>query len=224
MKLALFDVDGTLVDSRAMITASLDAAFQQTGITPPDRSRFLSIVGLSLLEAMRELVPHAEASDHARLAEAYKQSFWEIRAKGEHAEDLFAGAHDLLAKLKDRDDVILGIATGKSRRGIAHLVEKHGFDGWFTTIQTADDHPSKPHPAMIVAALAETGLEPAAAIMIGDTSFDMAMARAAGAGAIGVAWGNHERSLLEQAGAHLISNDFRELEQHLEQLWQDRLT
>lgn len=224
MKLAIFDVDGTLVDSRAMITASLEAAFQQTGVTPPDRSRFLSIVGLSLIEAMRALVPDADPADHTRLAEAYKQNFWDIRASGKHTEDLFDGARDLLAKLRRREDVILGIATGKSRRGIAHLVEKHGFENWFATVQTADDHPSKPHPAMITAALAETGLEPAAAIMIGDTSYDMEMARAAGAGAIGVIWGNHERPLLEQAGAHLISNDFRELEQHLEQLWQERLT
>jgi phosphoglycolate phosphatase len=224
MKLAIFDVDGTLVDSRAMITASLDAAFQETGVTPPDRSRFLSIVGLSLLEAMRELVPDAAPADHARLAEAYKQCFWEVRAAGEHAEDLFDGAHDLLTRLRARGDVVLGIATGKSRRGVAHLIDKHGYEGWFTTVQTADDHPSKPHPSMVLTALAETGLGPEAAIMIGDTSYDVAMARAAGAGAVGVAWGNHDRALMEQAGAHMISNDFNELEQHLDQLWQLRMT
>jgi len=126
-------------------------------------------------------------------------------------------------KLRARDDVLLGIATGKSRRGVTHLIEKHGYDGWFTTIQTADDHPSKPHPSMIVAALTETGLEPQAAVMIGDTSFDIEMARAAGAGAAGVSWGNHQVAELQRAGAHTIANDFNELEQHIESLWQERM-
>lgn len=223
MKLAIFDVDGTLVDSRAIITASLDAAFAATGVTPPERSRYLSIVGLSLIEAMKGLVPEAGADDHERLAVAYKESFWKIRASGEHAEELFDGAHDLLARLRARGDVVLGIATGKSNRGVAHLIGKHGYAGWFTTIQTADDHPSKPHPSMIAAALAETGLPPEAAIMIGDTSYDIAMARAAGVGAAGVAWGNHTAAELAQAGAHTIASDFNELESHLESLWKERL-
>jgi phosphoglycolate phosphatase len=130
----------------------------------------------------------------------------------------------LLMKLRARDDVILGIATGKSHRGVAHLIEKHGFEGWFATVQTSDDHPSKPHPSMIVTALAETGLEPSAAIMIGDTSFDIEMARAAGVGAAGVSWGNHAVDILERSGAHTIANDFSELESHLESLWQERMS
>jgi phosphoglycolate phosphatase len=223
MKLAIFDVDGTLVDSRAMITASLQSAFAAANVVAPDRRRMMSIVGLSLLDAMRVLAPEEEAAAHERLAAAYKQSFWDLRAAGTHPENLFDGAHDLLAKLRARDDVLLGIATGKSRRGVSHVVEKHGYDGWFATIQTADDHPSKPHPSMIVTALADTGLEPAAAIMIGDTTFDMEMARAAGAGALGVSWGNHDVSDLERAGAHMIASDFNELENHLESLWQERL-
>lgn len=223
MKLAIFDVDGTLVDSRAMITASLDAAFAATGVKAPERTRFLSIVGLSLLDAMRSLVPDEAPAQHQRLADAYKQAFWDLRLAGTHTEDLFDGAHDLLRRLHDRDDVLLGIATGKSRRGVAHLIEKHGFEGWFATIQTADDHPSKPHPSMIVQALAESKCEPAAAIMIGDTSFDMAMARQAGTGALGVSWGNHDVAELRTAGAHVIVNDFKELGNHLESLWQERL-
>lgn len=223
MKLAIFDVDGTLVDSQAMIAASLTAAFTAERLAVPERDRMMSIVGLSLVDAMAALAPQHEAAAHERLAAAYKEAFWQHRARGEHTETLFPGAHDLLAKLRARDDVVLGIATGKSRRGVAHLIEKHGWEGWFSTVQTSDDHPSKPHPSMIVTALAETGLEPAAAIMIGDTSFDIAMARAAGAGAAGVAWGNHPRDELTRAGAHSISNDFNELEQHLESLWQERM-
>jgi phosphoglycolate phosphatase len=221
VKLAIFDVDGTLVDSSAMIAASLTTAFRAEGLPVPERTRMMGIVGLSLLEAMKVLAPEQEHTMHERLGAAYKQAFWEHRAAGNHTEDLFEGAHDLLAKLRARDDVLLGIATGKSRRGVAHLIEKHGYEGWFATVQTSDDHPSKPHPSMIVAALAETGLDTSAAIMIGDTSYDIAMARAAGVGAAGVAWGNHPPDELTRAGAHSISSDFNELSLRLEQLWQE---
>lgn len=223
MKLAIFDVDGTLVDSRALITASLISAFRAEGVAVPEHEAMLSIVGLSLLEAVRALSPSLGPAMHERLAAAYNQAFWAHSAAGTHTEHMFPGAHDLLAKLRARHDVLLGIATGKSRRGFAHLAGQHGYEGWFATIQTADDHPSKPHPAMISAALAETGLAPAAAIMIGDTSYDMEMAHAAGAGALGVAWGNHPTSELQRAGAHHIANDFSELEHQLESLWQERL-
>jgi phosphoglycolate phosphatase len=221
VKLAIFDIDGTLVDSSAMIAASLTTAFRAEGMPVPERTRMMGIVGLSLLEAMKVLAPDEGHAMHERLGAAYKQAFWEHRAAGNHTEDLFHGAHDLLARLHARDDVLLGIATGKSRRGVAHLIEKHGYEGWFATVQTSDDHPSKPHPSMIVTALAETGLEASAAIMIGDTSYDIAMARAAGVGAAGVTWGNHPPIELTKAGAHSISNDFKELSLHLEQLWQD---
>lgn len=223
MKLAIFDVDGTLVDSQAMIAASLTAAFQAEGLAVPERSRMMSIVGLSLVDAMAALAPGHEGAAHERLAAAYKQAFWQHRAEGQHTETLFPGAEELLVKLRARGDVALGIATGKSRRGVAHLIEKHGWEGWFATVQTSDDHPSKPHPSMVVTALAETGIEPAAAIMIGDTSFDMAMARAAGVGAAGVAWGNHPPAELTASGAHTIANDFNELGQQLESLWQERM-
>ncbi len=224
MKLAIFDVDGTLVDSRSMIAASITTAFTAEGVALPEPDRMLSAVGLSLVEAMRCLAPQLDHATHQRLAAAYKQAFWDHRMSGAHTEDLFPGAHDLLVKLRARDDVLLGIATGKSRRGVAHLIEKHGYDGWFTTVQTADDHPSKPHPSMIATALSETGVPPSAAIMIGDTSFDIEMARAAGVGALGVAWGNHTVAELQRSGAHQISNNFNELEAHLESLWQERMT
>lgn len=223
MKLAIFDVDGTLVDSSGMIAASLTAAFRTEGLSVPDRARMMSIVGLSLLEAMKALAPEQELITHERLAAAYKQAFWENRASGNHLEHLFEGALELLETLRSREDVVLGIATGKSRRGVAHLLEMHGLQGWFTTVQTSDDHPSKPHPSMILTALAETGMNPSAAIMIGDTSFDIAMARAAGVGAAGVAWGNHAATELTQAGAHSIANDFKELAYHLDSLWQERM-
>ena len=222
MRLAIFDVDGTLVDSQAMIAASLTAAFTAEALAVPERSRMMSIVGLSLVDAMAVLAPDLEATRHERLAAAYKEAFWQHRAQGQHTESLFPGAEELLVRLRARGDVALGIATGKSRRGVAHLVEKHGWEQWFATIQTSDDHPSKPHPSMIATALSETATAATETIMIGDTSYDIAMARAAGVWAAGVAWGNHPPHELTTAGAHTISNDFNELERHLDLLWQEK--
>lgn len=223
MKLALFDLDGTLIDSRSMIAASLSAAFESEGLTPPDTTRMLSVVGLSLVEAMRHLLPDEPAARHARMAEIYKQAFWTFRASGAYPEHLFDGARALLARLHARPDVVLGIATGKSRRGVAHVIDVHGFEGWFATVQTADDHPSKPHPAMVMAALVETGVGPEATVMIGDTSFDIDMAKAAGVAAAGVAWGNHDKAALTRSGADFIANDFNDLEAGLEAVWQERM-
>ena len=221
MKLAIFDVDGTLVDSQAMIAASLTAAFRAEGLLVPERTRMMSIVGLSLVDAMAALTPGEDHTTHERLAAAYKQAFWEHRSRGEHTETLFPGAEELLVKLRARGDVALGIATGKSRRGVAHLIEKHGWGGWFATIQTSDDHPSKPHPSMITLALAETATAATKTIMIGDTSYDIAMARAAGVWAAGVIWGNHPAVELTKAGAHTIANDFNDLGCQLDSLWQE---
>lgn len=221
MKLAIFDIDGTLVDSRAMITAAMKRAFAAAGIAPPAPQRMMSIVGLSLHDAMAVLTPEHDTATHHRLGDAYKQAFWELRAAKAHPEDLFEGARPLLERLRRRDDVLLGIATGKSRRGVDHLIAAHGFEGWFTTIQTSDNHPSKPHPSMIVTALAEAGCGPLEAIMIGDTTFDLLMARQAGVGAAGVSWGNHPVHELQAAGAHRIANDFSDLELQLESLWQE---
>jgi phosphoglycolate phosphatase len=221
VRLAIFDVDGTLVDSRSMITAAMARAFADVGIAAPDQDRMLSIVGLSLVDAMAALTPDESAATHRRLGDAYKQAFWDLRLSGTHPEALFNGARDLLEDLRGRG-VVLGIATGKSRRGVDHLIAAHGFANWFATVQTSDTHPSKPHPSMIVTALAETGCDPAATIMIGDTSFDMSMARQAGVAAAGVAWGNHPATELVAAGAHMVSNDFKQLALDLEALWEAR--
>ncbi len=221
MKLALFDIDGTLVNSSAMIVAALRQAFAAEELPAPPAPDLLAAVGLSLDAVMRRLAPGRSDADYRRMAEAYKQAFWAFRASGEHAEDLFDGARGLLAALHQRDDVVLGIATGKSRRGVAHLLEVHDLTGWFATVQTSDDHPSKPHPSMIRQALAETGIGAHNTIMIGDTSFDMAMARAGHVKAIGVTWGNHPEAELRAAGAQAIVSDFNSLQTVLDSLWQE---
>lgn len=212
LKLIIFDVDGTLVDSQHMIVAAMNAAFAEHRIVAPPRERILSIVGLSLETAMRALCT-AEPDDMAvPLAEAYKAAFRDLRTSPEHHEPLFPGAMDVLDALAGRKDVVLGLATGKSRRGVDAIIELHDLHDRFVTIQTADIHPSKPHPAMVQAAMRETGALPQETVMLGDTTFDMEMARSAGVNAIGVAWGYHETATLEAAGAHRILDHFNEFE------------
>jgi phosphoglycolate phosphatase len=212
VKLIVLDVDGTLVDSQDLIVAAQREAFLAQGREPPMRERSLSIVGLSLVEAMRVLAPDGPAES---LAEGYKAAFHRLRADAAYREPLFPGATALLDELSRRDDVVLGIATGKSRRGVAHLVERHGWQRIFSTIQTADDHPSKPHPAMLEQALAETGAARRDSVMVGDSTFDMAMAGAAGIGALGVSWGYHRPEALRETGADIIVKSYAELHDHL---------
>jgi phosphoglycolate phosphatase len=211
--LVVFDIDGTVVDSQHMIVAAQAEAFAAVGLPAPGRERALSVVGLSLAQAFTALVgPDGPVAD---LAEAYKGAFSRLRAEAAIREPLFPGAADLIARLHAGPGAVLGIATGKSRRGVDHLIATHGWDGWFATIQTADDAPSKPHPAMLEQAMAETGSSPADTVMIGDSTYDMAMARAAGVTALGVAWGYHTPEALLAAGADRMVASYAELERVL---------
>jgi phosphoglycolate phosphatase len=205
MRLAIFDCDGTLVDSQANICLAMEECFDRAGLAPPPRERTRRVVGLSLVEAMRAMLPEAEPRLHAVLAEDYKLVFHRLRARGLVEEPLYEGIAELIDAL-EADGWLLGVATGKSDRGLALCLERHGLTGRFVTLQTADRHPSKPHPSMVEAALAESGGAPELSIMIGDTSYDMAMAKAAGVGAVGVAWGYHERDELVAAGADHIAH------------------
>lgn len=222
MKLALFDVDGTLMDSQAMILASLTAAFKSEDLPLPSRNEMLGIVGLSLVKAMATLRPDDGAERHERLAQSYKQAFWTYRTDKSFPEIPFDGALDLLRRLQARDDVLIGIATGKSQRGVRHIIDQFGLEGVFTTIQTSDDAPSKPHPGMILQAMTEAGAKAEDTVMIGDAIFDIDMAHAAGVKAVAVGWGFQPTSVLADARPHAIVNDFNELEEILGVLWQDK--
>ncbi|MFV0281867.1 MAG: HAD-IA family hydrolase [Rhodoblastus sp.] len=221
-RLLVFDLDGTLVDSQDRIVEAQRRTFAAHGLTPPDRRASLSVVGLSLHEAFAQLLDGVGAHEldgvgthekAAAMAQTYKDQFNALRSGALHEEPLFPGAFDAIARYGANEDLLLGVATGKSRRGVRHLFSRTGWGELFATVQTADDHPSKPAPDMIEAALAETGLARAAAFMIGDTTYDMAMARAAGVHAIGVAWGYHDPRELSAAGAETIIGDFAQLDE-----------
>ena len=209
-RLAIFDCDGTLVDSQADICAAMDAAFAAAGLMAPDRQQTRRVVGLSLHEAMRQLHPAGLDDDHASLAEHYRQAFRQLRQRGAVAEPLYEGIAALVRDL-DAAGWLLGVATGKSDRGLVHCLETHGLKGHFVTLQTADRHPSKPHPSMIEAALDATGADRANTVMIGDTAYDMEMACAARVRAIGVSWGYHETDELFEAGAEAVAHTMDEL-------------
>jgi phosphoglycolate phosphatase len=205
-KLAIFDCDGTLVDSGATIYAALKQTFEDRQIRVPAPEAARRVIGLSLTEAMAELVSEASPEDHVELAEHYKRSFMALRVAGQVEEPLFEGVLDLLDKLEE-DDWLLAVATGKSDRGLKHCLELHDIHGRFISLQTADRHPSKPHPSMVLQAIADAGAAPETTIVIGDTSFDMAMAVAAGVRGIGVDWGYHHADELIAAGAIAVAEE-----------------
>lgn len=186
--------------------------FEAVGLPLPDRKTALSIVGLSLDIAFQRLVAPVHHALVPQMADAYRRSKVARREAGLDHDPLYPGARAALDALSAREDVLLGVATGKALRGVRHLQEVHGLQDRFVTIQTADNAPSKPHPGMILQAMAETGAEPARTVMIGDTSFDMEMARAAGVAALGVTWGYHDRDRLLAGGAQRLIDGFGELE------------
>ena len=188
---------------------------RRRSLPPPDRHAVRRIVGLSLPQAVRALAPSASAPQRDTAVEAYKSAFRATRESGALEEPLFEGIAELIAELAD-SGWSLAVATGKSDRGLAACLAGHGIERRFVSLQTADRHPSKPHPAMLEAALAEAGAAPHEAVMIGDTSFDMAMARAAGVRAIGVAWGYHTDAELREAGAEAVATDTAELKDLLD--------
>jgi phosphoglycolate phosphatase len=204
IKLAVFDCDGTLVNSGASIVAAASEALRAHGLAVPPPQACRQVIGLSLHQALARLAPGASAELLEQLVESYKASFARMRMAGRIAEPLFDGVVDLLDALEE-DGWLLGVATGKSDRGLRHCLEQHGLHPRFLSLQTADRHPSKPDPSMVLQAMADAGAAPANTFVVGDTSFDMGMARAAGAVAIGAGWGYHSARELNTGGAHAIA-------------------
>lgn len=214
LRLAVFDCDGTLCDGQAAVCEAMEAAFAARGLTAPERSAVRRIVGLSLPQAIGHLAPDAESELLDALVEAYKRAFRQSRLDGTLHEPLFDGIADLVAGLS-ASGWMLGIATGKSGRGLSSTLATHGLSAHFFTLQTADRHPSKPHPSMLEAAMAEAMATPDTTVMIGDTAYDMEMARACGVRALGVGWGYHTAEELRAAGAEQVAATAAELREML---------
>jgi phosphoglycolate phosphatase len=213
VKLVIFDFDGTLVDSRKLIVESNRIVFGQFGFAvPPDEASF-ALVGMSLELVLPQLAgPDAPVG---QMLEAYRRLLPLLRADEAYAEVPFGGAADLLEALAGRDDVRLGIATGHLSYAIIPALERFGWHKHFCTVQTVDKAPSKPHPGMVLQALEEAGVKAEDAIMIGDTAFDMEMARAADVRAVAVSWGYHRPDRLHGAGASRVVHDMNELREHI---------
>ena len=210
LRLAVFDCDGTLVDSQHSIVKAMLLALDSHGLDLPQAGHITRMVGLPLEEAISRLIPDADAGFCAELSETYKKSFFKMRQDGMVEEPLFPGIIETLERLK-QEGWLLGIATGKAHRGLVATLAKHNILDQFITCQTADSAHGKPHPDMMLKAMAETGTDPSNAIMIGDTTYDVEMAISAGARAVGVGWGYHEKNELLEAGAHEVADDADEL-------------
>ena len=223
IKLCVFDCDGTLVDSQDSIVRSMRAAFEACGMAPPERQSIRRVVGLPLATAALALTPQGTAPEMAEtLAEAYRDTFTSLRKGGQIEDPLYPGVLETIAAL-EADGWLLGIATGKGRRGLNHMLELHGLSGRFVTLQTSDSAPGKPAPGMLLNAMAEAGTNREDTVMIGDTTFDIEMSNNAGVLAIGVAWGYHDGEELTAAGARHVISDFGDLIPCLNELTPERI-
>ena len=210
IKLAVFDCDGTLVDSQHSIISSMDAAFDAHGVPRADRNAIRRVVGLPLLTAIQHLSPNHPPELVEAVRGDYGKAWHHLRETEGLNEPLFPGLLAVLDRL-EQDGWLLGVATGKSRRGLDGTLESHSILERFVTLQTADRARGKPHPEMLLNAMDETGAAPSETVMIGDTTFDIEMACNAGAMAIGVSWGYHEVEELHLAGASEVIDAFDEL-------------
>jgi len=214
LKLAIWDMDGTIVDSREVIQTAMVRAFEGMKLTPPTYDETRKIVGLGLAEACRALAP--DGTDIAALVEAYREAFVVRRTEPDFKEPLYQGALESLDRLAN-EGWLIAMATGKSHRGIRAIFEMHPLESYFDTIWCADDGPGKPHPFMCEQAMAALGAEPDQSLIIGDAIHDIRMGLNAGIHTLGVSWGFGEAQELEEAGAHEVHHDFATLNASLDQ-------
>jgi len=209
MRLIIFDIDGTLLDSKAIILAAHAATYAQHGLPTPSEAAIMGLVGMSLPEIFRILAGPDDPAES--LMTGYQQAVWEFRATGLHAERPFPGAIELVDRLGVTPGVKLALATGKGRRGTDRVIAQYGWQNILSSSQSADENPSKPDPTMLNRAMAIAGATPAETVMIGDAVFDMQMAVSAGVTPIGVAWGHQPTEALIAAGAVAVATDMADL-------------
>jgi phosphoglycolate phosphatase len=216
MRLVIFDMDGTLIDSVALIVETVTAAFEAVGEPAPTEAAIRAISGITAREAMAILAPHADAGRVDEILQSYRREYGS-RAGGAR-EPLFGGALAVLERLRHRPDTILAVATGKGYNSAVALLTAHGILDWFQSVETPTHNRGKPDPEMVHMAIGKSGASAAEAVMVGDTTHDMAMAKAAGVAAIGVAWGYHEAIALRGAGADMVVERFEDLEPAIDKL------
>lgn len=212
MRLVVFDMDGTLIDTHELITEHMSGTFTAHGLVPPTAAASRSVIGLSLPLAIGRLAGDANAGLVDELVATYRSLYKASLAIASDREPLYPGARAALDRLKAEAGTVLGIATGKGLSGVNRILTQHGLSDHFSTLQTPDHNPSKPHPGMLLRAMAETGMDAGDTVMIGDTVFDIELARAARTKSIGVTWGYHDPQELIAAGATAIVDSYDELD------------
>ena len=213
MRLIIFDFDGTLADSRKLIVEAHRRVFSQFGLPVPAPDASLALIGRSLELVLEELA--GSDAPIAAMTTAYQPIVKQLRTDPAFADLPFAGVNELLLELGARKDFRLGIATGHISSAIEPALATFGWRELFCTVQSADKAQSKPHPGMILQALAEAGITADNAVMIGDTAFDMEMARAAGVSRLGVTYGAHAREALLAYEPVACLDDFEAVRQWL---------
>ena len=221
LKLAIWDMDGTIVDSREVIQTAMVRCFESLGLPAPAYDDVRKTIGLGLAEAVETLAP--DYPDIPGLTEAYRQAFIARRTESDFKEPLYDGAIETLERLAN-DNWLIGMATGKSHRGIRAIFEMHPLEQYFDTIWCADDGPGKPHPHMCEQAMNALGAEPSQSLIIGDAVHDIRMGRNAGIHTLGVSWGFGESHELEAVGAHEVHHDFETLNASLDKFAKTLLT
>lgn len=205
-ELIVFDWDGTLMDSAALIVDSVQAAARDLGLTPPSDERARHIIGLGLVDAMRYALPDLEPAHYEQLVDRYRHHY----LSRDHDLVLFDGVRELLAELAAAD-YLLAVATGKSRKGLDRALDGSGLRPHFQATRCADECHSKPHPQMLEELMAEFGVAPEATLMIGDTTHDLLMARNAGTASLAVSYGAHPRDVLEAEAPLHCAADVEEM-------------
>ena len=201
MRLVVFDCDGTLVDSQQAIVRSTETALSAFDLPTPERRAILYAVGLPVDVAMRRHAPDVDDATLGKIIELFRDTYRDLSLQVDRGQIMFDGMHDLICTLGQQDETLLAVVTMKSRRGLGRVVDAYNIRDYFQSLKSADDGPGKPAPDLLIDAMAECGVTPAQTVMVGDTSFDMLMAKAANVRAIGVGWGYQDIDELEEAGA-----------------------
>ena len=218
LKLALFDYDGTIVDSAIMIVEGAIAAFRKCGLPDPDPKKVRENIGKPLAVALDFYMPPGYNISPEQISEAYRDWYAEQGNLGLQNEPLYPGMFNLLQELK-ADDWLIGVATNKSRIGLTNGLAKHNLSDIFDITLTTDENIPKPDPEMAFTAMKELTVDRKYCVMIGDTINDIGLSVNAGVKSIGVLWGYNEKELLSSAGASYLVNNSTELSKLMKKIF-----